>query len=302
MKIAVIGAGISGLIARGAFKNNWDNEIRVFDKREQKKQPLSDHKAVMRLRDDRIKNYIDCQLKKVDVYKAVYHNGEIYDKPNILLNNLYSKKAYGTLGDRSLSSLGRVERYLLSGFGPDCQNYETRVVTKIGEKYLLFEDGNHYSYDVCISTIPMPILIKMAGVESSAKFSFSPIHILRGKIIIKCNVHQTIYFTEPDNSYPYRATIEGDTMIIESIEPVDELQFRDSLRAFGLTISDVDVKFNYSRQAIGKMNEIDDLERRRIMMELTKKYNVYSFGRFATWRPLRIDQTFDDIEKIKMFI
>jgi len=305
MKIAIIGAGISGLIARGAFSSSYDNEIRVFDKRPKEKLPLSDHKAVMRLRDDRIKNYVNCQLKKVDVYKAVYHNGEIYDKPNILLNNLYSIKAYGTLGDRSLSSLGRVERYLLKSFGPDCQDYEIRDVIDImmvKHGTLYFKDGNGYEYDVCISTIPMPILIKMLGIESTADFSYSPIHIIRGKIKIKSNVHQTIYFTDKESSHPYRATIEGDTIIAESIDYPDEEGFTRCLTAFGLSIYDIEEGYVRYLQKIGKINEIDDYERRRLMMQITKDHNIYSFGRFATWRPLRIDQTFDDIEKIKLFI
>ena len=61
VKIAIIGAGISGIIAEGALSHP-DNEIKVFDPKESVGFS-SEHKAVMRLRDDRIKDYVDCSLE-----------------------------------------------------------------------------------------------------------------------------------------------------------------------------------------------------------------------------------------------
>ena len=81
MKIAIIGAGISGMIAEGAL-SDIASEIKVFDK-DIPKLPIVGqsvgHKAVMRLRNDDIKQYVNCQLKKISVYKAVYHEGKLYE-------------------------------------------------------------------------------------------------------------------------------------------------------------------------------------------------------------------------------
>lgn len=305
MRIAIIGAGISGLIAEGAL-SNMSSEIIVFD-RSIPKLPIlgqpAGHKAVMRLRDDRIKQYVNCKLKRISVYKAVYHDGELYDKPNMILNNLYSLKLYGRLGDRSLGTLGKVDRYLLtdiSGLLADNHKLTSRLVTANRDKTLVFNDQT-YSYDVCISTIPMPSLLDLLCLNYNVKFSHTQINITRATLNIESDVHQTIYFTNDLKQFPYRVTIEGRYVIAESLDRCTESLLDQAMQAFGLNRRSLKDIAHYT-QNMGKMMPIDDNTRRKIMMDLTNEYNVYSFGRFATWRPLRIDQTLDDIEKIKMFI
>jgi len=312
MKIAIIGAGISGLIAEGAFAKDPDNEITIFDHKKTS-HALSGHKAVMRLRNDKIKNFIDCKLKKIAVYKAVYHEGKIYDKPNILLNNLYSLKAYGSLGERSLLSLGRVERYLIGSFNKQSLITKAevkRIDKRLDRKGALVLSGdnfqfpeNFFDYDICISTMPMPLLLRAIDGSYNVEFKYIPIYVNTALLKIKSDVHQTLYFTNRDKSVPYRVTIEGDQIIAESIEPITGTEFNKCLNAFGLSWDHIDsMSFTGHEQKMGKLSPIDDDVRRKIMMDLTDKYNIYSFGRFATWRSLRIDQTLEDIEKIKMFI
>ena len=306
MKIAIIGAGISGLIAAGTFSKDPKNEVVIFDPKKTS-HALSSHKAVMRLRNDKIKDYIDCKLKKITAYKAVYPESQIYDKPNILLNNLYSLKAYGSLGERSLLSLGKVERYLITHISKQNNIKKAGVGNIVKGNKLLFPDGvdnkYEYKYDICISTIPMPAMLKLVGKSYDVEFNYKPINVMTADLKTKCNVHQTLYFTDKDSSVPYRITIEGNQLIAESIKPIIGITFDKCLRGFGLSWDHIDtLSMTEHTQKMGKLSPVDDDIRRRIMMDLTDEYNIYSFGRFAVWRPLRIDQTLDDIEKIKMFI
>jgi len=312
MRVVIIGAGISGLIAKGAFtKDNHD--VTVCDPKLESGD-FSQHKAVMRLRDDRVNQYVNCRLKPITVTKAIYHKGEIHNKPNILLNNLYSLKNYGALGNRSLETLGEVDRFLITGYAPDVRkNFIPKRVKGISMSsgahfrphyWLKFSDESIVQYDICISTIPMPALMRLEGINltgyENISFSYNPIYVSTADLLIPSDVHQTLYFTQ---SYIYRVTIEGQKLIIESTDcGITQEDFRHCVRAFGLDLATDVSDFKTVNQEIGKIVPIDDDARRRIMMDLTNKYNIYSFGRFATWKPLRVDQTIDDIEKIKMLI
>jgi len=307
MRIAIIGAGISGLIAEGAFSKIPGSTITIFDPKHDS-DPLSEHKAVMRLRDTRIIDYVNCKIDKVKVYKAVYHNGRLYDKPNLLLNNMYSLKVYESLSERSLSTLGIVDRYIISDITR--QGMGTRMasaVCDIYDKQLHFDKASSQQYDICISTIPMFSILNLVGKSSDdygVKFSWTPICITKMNLSIKSDVHQTVYFTDQREEVPYRITVEGSKIIAEATSEFDVDSVYDCLRsAFGIGYSEIyEESVTTSIQNMGKLEPISDDIRRKIMMDLTDEFNVYSFGRFATWRPLRIDQTLDDIEKIKMLV
>jgi len=298
MRIAIIGAGISGLIARGAFEDG-SNEVDVFDSKKKAFGVFPKHFAVMRLRDDKIKKYLNCKLQKITTHKAVYHNGMLHDKPTLLLNNLYSLKIYSSLSDRSIGDLGKMDRFLIKDI-KDYDAYIEKPVTGISYAGLRFADGSQVPYDAYISTIPMPDIIRLAEYKTNIKFEYSPIHVMRAKLSVMSDVHQTLYFTDKDPCVPYRVTIEGDTLIAESLEEFGT-EIDECLSAFGIDHTYL-TDFKRYEQKIGKIKPIDDDERRKIMMDLTNDYNIYSFGRFATWRSLRIDQTLDDIEKIKLFL
>jgi len=307
MRIAIIGAGISGLIAEGAFSKIPGSATTIFDPKHDS-DPLSEHKAVMRLRDTRIIDYVNCKIDKVKVYKAVYHNGKLYDKPNLLLNNMYSLKVYDSLSERSLSTLGIVDRYTISNITR--QGMSTRMVSvvhDIYDKQIHFDKTSSQQYDICISTIPMFKCLDLVGKspdDYGVKFSWTPIFVTKMKLSIESDVHQTVYFTDQSEEVPYRITIEGNSVIAEAAFTFDIDSIYDCLRsAFGISYSEVDEEsIMTSTQNMGKLEPISDDIRRKIMMDLTDEFNVYSFGRFATWRPLRIDQTLDDIEKIKMLV
>ena len=46
----------------------------------------------------------------------------------------------------------------------------------------------------------------------------------------------------------------------------------------------------------------DEQKRRMVISKLTSNYNVYSLGRFATWRNILLDDVLNDIYQIKKLI
>ena len=62
----------------------------------------------------------------------------------------------------------------------------------------------------------------------------------------------------------------------------------------------VDIK--ESEQEYGKIMPIDEHLRKRFIFEMTTKHNIYSVGRFATWRQLLLDDVVEDIQHIEQFI
>ncbi len=52
-------------------------------------------------------------------------------------------------------------------------------------------------------------------------------------------------------------------------------------------------------QKFGKIVQVDEDYRRSIVVRLTEEFGIYSLGRYATWRPLLLDDVVKDIEVIE---
>ena len=57
-----------------------------------------------------------------------------------------------------------------------------------------------------------------------------------------------------------------------------------------------------TKQKYGKIRPIDENVRQNFIYTLTEKYNIYSVGRFATWRQLLLDDVVKDIQLVEEFI
>ena len=72
-------------------------------------------------------------------------------------------------------------------------------------------------------------------------------------------------------------------------------------RAFGIALGNCE-KLESVEQKYGKIAPIDDAVRKQLLFRLTHEHNIYSLGRFATWRNILLDDVVDDITMIKKLL
>lgn len=290
----IIGAGISGIMAEKAFLGSGF-DIEMYDA---SKEPLKAHLAVMRLRDQESERYFG-QLDRITVRKAVLWKNNLTENPTIQMNNEYSLKTRGMIDRRSLSSCGEVDRYLFREFPKSfiCQYGQSLT----GYKDKSFEIGNNLKqYDICISTIPMPSLLSVLGINAGIEFIYKPIYVSRMSINLDSRVYQTIYIPE-SQFLVYRITLDNNVIVTESLAGFPSAEEIDYLlQFFAIGSKNYDLNSGHKQvQKYGKIVDIDDAVRRSLLMMITDKFNIYSLGRFAIWKSIRVDDVIKDIEQIK---
>lgn len=291
--IRIIGAGISGLLA-GALN---PGSI-VFEKNEEKKS--NNHEALFRLKDDKIGKYLGIKLEKVRVNKAIWFNGrEVNPTPRI--THLYSTKVSGSISDRSIFNIDPVVRYLPPNNFIDKLKSMCRIEWGSKVNYKWFTDSCP-SEDKIISTIPMNTVLNILNIGLPSEFTYRSIWVNKYKLF-GCDANCTIYYPDPDMAI-YRASIVKSDLIIESMKPlVNPEELYVVVESMGIDKSDLVLRTANFKQTFGKINKIESKIRKKIIMDLTINYGVYSLGRFATWRPkVMIDDVFEDIFHIRRMI
>jgi len=282
----ILGAGLAGCLA-GAM-NPKATILEPYPKRET-------HKALLRFRSDKIGRELGIPFQQVKVYKGIWHN----DSPVSLSPRyiaLYSRKVSDTVSYRSICNLDTEIRYIapnnlhdiLCGICGDRIEYEA-------------DDWQPHKDEVTISTLPIDINAKLCSNDIDVSKSSSTIYVSQFKIQ-ESNVFMTYYYTDP-TVHMYRASITNDVLIIESMWQIEENDIKVAFRSFGLQgLPIIPILVNH-RQTNGKIVPIDEGKRKTLLYEMTTEYNLYSLGRFATWREkVLLDDVFDDILKIRNMI
>jgi|TARA_R110000796_G_scaffold184599_1_gene301193 hypothetical protein len=296
----IYGAGLAGLLA--------GNMMRSFNpvvKEAQSSLP-NNHGALLRFRSDKVETATAVPFKKVRVKKAIKHDGEIITTPNLMLSNMYSQKVTGSILDRSINNLSEVDRYiapwhLISEMASNCSiEYNSKLDRKVLEELQEWEP-----HRPIISTLPMPLLMKIVGWDEIPDFPKQKIWTQKVKISDPlCEVCQTIYYPDPLKKH-YRVSLIGDTLISEFTEKPDTnigVHAMDILNEdFGIRSYKID-GMEESEQEYGKIMPIDDKIRKEFIFQMTNKHNIYSVGRFATWRQLLLDDVVDDLKVVEQFI
>lgn len=300
MKIVIIGSGISGLIM---YRLISSLNPKIYDAKKIKT-ALQNHQTLLRIRDPELSSILGCDLKEIKVDKNIYYRFDITNKCNIKINNLYSLKVCGELNNKSIQNTDTCKRYLIENFNLIEQKINSSYeLFNIKDKELFFRTDKgikKVKYDYCISTIPLPILLNIINYKIESKFEHKAIYTLKCKLNIKSNVYQTIYI--PEFRYPvYRASLHGDTLIMESLLPINDKCKEFCLDLFGLNNNFLKQEKEYYSE-FGKLISIDDEERLATICMLTNEYNIFSLGRFAIWKSIRIDNVIKDAKQIKKMI
>ncbi len=286
----IIGAGLAGLLAGNIFR-----DAQIF---EAGPETQISHKAVLRFRTPAVGNVVGIDFKNVTVNKGIYCDGE-YVQPSILMANLYSKKVINRLADRSIWKQEPVERFI----APEnlIEQLAGRCKGRLNWNAAIYNPD--FSGEPTISTIPMPALARMlaSGTEQDSipQFQYAPISVQRWRIP-GAAVFQTIYFPDPCISL-YRASITGDLLIAEFMNTPDLESVPEMLDAFGLDAQDV-IALDNTKQRYGKIAPIEESWRRNFILQTTLKHNIFSVGRFATWRNILLDDVLHDLQVVKRLI
>lgn len=282
----IIGAGLAGLIAAQVFQ-----DATII---ERNKRSTGTHKALLRFRTPNIGKLFGIEFKEVEVYKGIYMDGKFHE-PNIQLNNLYSQKVLGRIEKRSIMDIKPVKRWI----APD--NFYELILERNLHR-VRFETEHDWSdkSEPVISTAPLPVALRACGIEHNIQFKSESIYVKRFELS-DCNINQTIYYPG-NNTSVYRASIVGNILIQELMEE-SEIKFPRVLsESFGIVNADkVNLIGNYT-QDNGKISPVDDSWRKSMLYKLTSEHNVYSLGRFATWRNILLDDVYEDCFSIKKLI
>lgn len=282
----IIGAGLAGLIAGHIFPG-----ARLF---ELEPQPRALHKALLRFRSDAVSLVTGIPFRKVRVHKAIWSGGR-FCPPDMALANRYSLKVTGKALSRSIWDVSSVDRFIAP------EDFYVRLVEQMGARIQwgvdwLRNGGSHEH--VAISTAPLPATCTALMPELELPlFKALPIFVRRYRIA-DCDLHQSVYLPDRSTS-TYRVSITGDLMIVESMNEPDAIGAAEALHMLGMENRPCMAMEANTRQSYGKIAPIDDLVRKELIHRLSMEANVYSLGRFATWRNILLDDVVEDARRIQ---
>jgi hypothetical protein len=139
--------------------------------------------------------------------------------------------------------------------------------------------------------------------------------VISAEIKTSCDSYVSLYVPDPRENF-YRISITGSKLIIEYAFPFGDFsediifevnawgpQHRDIVAAaklLGFKVEDLSLDaVKVKRSQYAKILRCNDNLRKKFIVWLTDKYNIYSLGRYATWRPeLWLDDFVNDVRQI----
>jgi hypothetical protein len=281
----IFGAGLSGLIAGIA-----NPRAQIYEKNEK---GVRGHQALLRFRDTSVSDMTGIKFKKVKVIKSIWFDGR-ERQPSPRLVAMYSHKNTGHFENRSIMDIKTTERYI----APD--NFQDLLIKECEERifYGYAVDRGSFACDEdIISTLPLSFNAHMLGYKFDTSKSKSKIHVTR-ILIEDCDMYTTVYYPD-NNTSVYRASVTGQTLIIESKEWIQEHDISLVIDSMGLSHASFNIVLDNHVQPMGKLSEVNDSERRMMIYQMSHDHGVFSLGRFALHKNILLDDVAKDIRVIK---
>lgn len=309
-KFLVIGAGMAGLFAGAVLREECDSILEA-----QSSLP-NNHSALLRFRSSVVGDTLNIPFKPVDVIKAVASIGNpVADAVS------YSIKTNGSATLRSIiTAQGATEKRFIAP--PDfISRMAGKVTAPMAFDIKWTPAGTHKlgsEPQPVISTLPMPVLMDMLEYPGRRP-QFKSVEGYTCSVKLRdTDLCATVYV--PDrNELAYRASITGDTLIVEYAFPgisgaeaklrMAHLEdypknLRDHLHwvlgLFGMRSDAIIGVPELKPQRYAKILPVRDHDRKQFILWASEVHNIYSFGRFATWRPgLLMDDLVGDLRVIQ---
>jgi hypothetical protein len=293
-KMYILGAGLAGCLAGISFDKAMILEASPNF--------VTNHRAILRMRNESVSHLTGIAFQKVLVRKFVYDDSfKKFASPIDIV--AYSRKVSGKISSRSITDLNDDVRYI-----PPADFHSQLIdrlsgritygqkITRITPQAIFTESGMYECCDSTISTMPLDVMLNATMKYMVDGFNHSYRKIYVSELTIPdCDIHLTVYY--PHLSGIYRASIIGDRLNIESVMPIepDDLRYVQST----LGISNAKTNIHNHEQKYGKLTPIDDRTRKDVLFKLTNEFGIYSLGRFACWRNILLDDVVKDISQIK---
>lgn len=305
-ELIILGAGMAGMLAACKFPNA--DILEVSDK-------PAGHQAILRFRSEEVSKLTGIPFKKVEVQKAIqcpFSKRLIQGETPIDVRNMYAMKVSGMLIGRSIGNLATSTRYI----APD--DFHQQLLNRFSDRISYGVDAGdiagwvrrHENTKNWLSTAPMKNNLDLCAIQPPEfGLNFNSIRVDRYKFDgFASDVYQTVYFPAGEIDV-YRASITGDTLIIEStvtsyvedkyLCPLHENDLNDVCWAFGITAMALDEDSRQSTcQRIGKMVDLPKGEREHLLYDMTTRFGLFSVGRFACWRNILLDDVVSDLGKV----
>lgn len=293
----IVGAGLSGLIAASMLRSEVSA---VFEK--QSSLP-NNHNALLRFRSSVVGDAVGIPFRKVSVIKTskVWRN-EVADAIS------YSIKCTGKAEIRSVTSArGEIEeRYIAPS------DFISRLGKEIQGKVAFDQDisnalKNRIDGEPIISTIPMPVLMKVLGYQNKIDFESTSGTVISHTLPENFDICATVYLPSPED-IPYRVSITGRELIIEIGEIINKTHeviaaITTACEALGIPKElhrDITIWAKYKEQKYAKISPTNENVRRDFIQWATREFGIYSLGRFACWRPKTLlDDIVNDVRVIQ---
>ena len=303
-KVGIIGAGLAGLLAGVMMR---DRVLRIYEK--QSSLPHN-HTAVMRFRSRAVSDATNIPFRQVPVAWTIQRKR--FQQNDLATAMSYSWNCTGVYDPtrsiaRFLPGLFVSNRYVSP---PDLPTLlANKLMAPIKYNFDFF--GLSKEAGPTISTIPMPALAQILKYEFQSEFHSRPginvvAYVERISHLVPVDCYATVYITH-ECSFQ-RVTITGNKVIAECYisdeEDNDLIMSFNNIMPEALGLKDIGFKdISIHRQEYAKIIGIDEEERRRFIRWATREHNIYSLGRYATWRPgLLLDDLVQDVRLITEMI